>query len=117
MDPTCQTLLNAEDIDAAYIPLSNGLHHKWAWKSLKPEKNVLLEKLSTSHPVEAEKLFWGELLKQHLPTGPEKDLVLWEAVHTFFHPAFRKFLSLINRLNVVKVCATLELSKKYYSTR
>ena len=34
-----------------------------------------------------------------------------EAFHSFFHPAFRKYLSLIDRPNVVEAHATLELTK------
>ena len=77
-------------------------------KALKAGKHVLLEKPSTSNAHEAEKVFRNPALNREPSTSP---LVLMEAFHTFFHPAFRKFLSLIDRPNVVEANATLELTK------
>ena len=104
-----QTLLDDKTLDAVYIALPNGLHYEWALKALKAGKHVLLEKPSTSNAQEAEKVFRSPLLERQKPEGREKSLVLMEAFHTFFHPAFEKYLSLIDRPNIVEAHASLEL--------
>lgn len=92
-------------IDAVYIPLPNGLHYEWAVKALKANKRVLLEKPSTSNQVEAESLFRLPLLNE--PNTP----VLLEAFHSFFHPAWQRFLSLLDRENIIHVIATQRIPK------
>ncbi len=107
-----QALIDDDSIDAVYIPLPNGLHFEWALKSLKAGKHVLLEKPSTSNAVEAESLFRSNLFAQeHRDGGTDNLPVLMEAFHTLFHPAFTKFLGLIEPKSVVEGLATLELMK------
>ena len=78
---------------------------------------MLLEKPSTSNATEAESLFRSNLFAQGLGNGENDRLpVLLEAFHTVFHPAFGKFLGLIEPANVVEGHATLELIKGYIST-
>ena len=50
--------------------------------------------------------------KQHHGNGRcGSPAVLLEALHTNFHPAFRKFLGLIEPTNVIEVHATLQGSR------
>ena len=112
-----QALVDDPSIDAVYIPLPNGLHFEWAQKSLQAGKHVLLEKPSTSNAVEAEHLFRSNLFAQENSNGERTNLpVLVEAFHTLFHPAFKKFLELIEPKNVIEGHATLELMKGIVNT-
>jgi hypothetical protein len=76
------------------------LHYEWAVKALKANKHVLLEKPSTSNAVEAESLFHHPILAQ--PNAP----VLLEAFHSTFHPAWRRFVSLLEPENIADVKVT-----------
>ena len=115
--PSYQALIDDPAIDAVYIPLPNGLHFEWALKSLQAGKHVLLEKPSTSNAIEAECLFRSDLLTQgHGNIEGNSPPVLLEAFHTVFHPAFKRFLELIEPANVVEGRATLELIKGYINT-
>ena len=109
--PSYQALLDDPKIDAVYIPLPNGLHYEWALKALKAGKHVLLEKPSTSNAVEAAKLFRNDLLQPNKPAPAGKGLILLEAFHSFFHPAFKRYLSLIDQPNIIEAWASLELFK------
>lgn len=40
-------LLNCKEIDIIYIALPNSLHYEWITKSIKKEKNILVEKPAT----------------------------------------------------------------------
>ena len=98
-------MLDDPSIDAVYIPLPNGLHYEWAVKALKANKHVLLEKPSTSNAIEAASLFRLPLLKQ--PNAP----VLLEAFHSVFHPAWQRFLSLLDRENITHVTISQRIPK------
>ena len=75
---------------------------------------MLLEKPSTSNAIEAECLFQSDLFRPEHTNGETHDSpILLEALHTIFHPAFKKFLGLIEPANVVEGHATLELIKGY----
>ncbi|MCJ1250023.1 hypothetical protein MMC30_007249 [Trapelia coarctata] len=100
-----QAMLDDPSIDAVYIPLPNGLHYEWAVKALKANKHVLLEKPSTSNHNEAASLFRLPLLNQ--PNAP----VLLEAFHSIFHPAWQRFLSLLDRENVTHVTVIQRIPK------
>ncbi len=90
-------LLDDPAIDAVYIPLPNGLHYEWALKALAEGKHVLLEKPSVSNATEAEALFRSPLLR-----GPGAPILL-EAFHYRFSPAWRLFLSLLDRPAIAHV--------------
>ena len=98
-------MLDDPSIDAVYIPLPNGLHYEWALKALEAKKHVLLEKPSTSNHTEAASLFHLPLLDQ--PNAP----VLLEAMHPVFHPAWQRFLSLLDQENIMHVTATQRIPK------
>ncbi|KAI4283814.1 MAG: hypothetical protein L6R38_001896 [Xanthoria sp. 2 TBL-2021] len=92
-----QALLDDPTIDAIYNPLPNGLHYEWTLKALKAHKHVLLEKPSVSNASEARALFCNPLL---LDNGGS--LVVLDAVHIRFHPAWQKFLTLLDPLNIAE---------------
>ena len=79
-------------------------------KALKAGKHVLLEKPSTSNAAEATKLF---LENAYLKSGDgaKAPPVLLEAVHNRFHPAFQKFLSLLDKPNIAEVQTTHHFPK------
>ena len=107
-----QALIEDPSIDAVYIPLPNGLHFEWALKSLQAGKHVLLEKPSTSNAFEAERLFRSNLFTNEHGDGDTSSLpVFLEAFHTLFHPAFSKFLGLVEPADVVEGHGTLEVMK------
>lgn len=109
-----QALVDDPSIDAVYIPLPNDSHLEWALKSLRAGKHVLLEKPSTSNAIEAECLFRSNLFSPEHSNGENGSLpVLLEAFHTLFHPAFQKFLGLIEPSNVAEGHASLELMKGF----
>jgi predicted dehydrogenase len=87
-------LIDDPAIDVVYNPLPNGLHYEWTLKSLKAGKHVLLEKPSVSNAAEASSLFRHPLV---LSPQNGKPLVLLEAFHSRFHPAFESFLTLVKQ--------------------
>lgn len=91
--------------------MPNGLHYEWALKALEAGKHVLLEKPATSNATEAEKLFKNHLLRSSIADSPRQGLVLLEAFHTFFHPAFRTYLSHLDQPNIIEAFASLALPK------
>ncbi|KAL8849386.1 MAG: hypothetical protein Q9221_005624 [Calogaya cf. arnoldii] len=90
-----QALLDDPTIDAIYNPLPNGLHYEWTIKALKANKHVLLEKPCVSNASEARLLFRNPLLREN-----GGSLVVLDAVHVRFHPAWQKFLTLIHPPNI-----------------
>jgi predicted dehydrogenase len=102
-------MLDDPSIDAVYIPLPNGLHYEWSLKAIKAGKHVLLEKPSTSNAEECASLFQSPLLSptEQRPNPP----VLLEACHFRFHPAWQKYLSMIDRENIETVFSSMFLWK------
>ena len=98
-----QALLDDPKIDAVYVALPNALHFEWAMKALKAGKHVLLEKPSTSNASEARELFRSSLIGT--------SLVILDAVHVRFHPAWQRFLSLIDSSDIAEVISTHHLPK------
>ncbi|KAH7370172.1 hypothetical protein BKA65DRAFT_444993 [Rhexocercosporidium sp. MPI-PUGE-AT-0058] len=90
-----QALLDDPTIDAIYLALPNGMHYEWTLRALKAGKHVLLEKPSVSNATEAASLFnyYDSLPKASRP-------VLVEAFHPRFHPAWHKFISLIDPMKI-----------------
>ncbi|OTA95152.1 hypothetical protein M434DRAFT_394053 [Hypoxylon sp. CO27-5] len=104
-----QEILDDPKIDCVYIPLPNGLHYEWALRALKAGKHVLLEKPSVDNATEAEILFNSPLL-----SGPNP-LVLLEAAHYLFHPAWTVFMSHIIPDEVASAKATLWVPRWKFS--
>ncbi len=70
-------LLAADDIDAVYNPLPNGLHGRWTRAALAAGKHVLCEKPFTANAAEAREI--AEL-------AASSDRVVMEAFHYRYHP-------------------------------
>lgn len=73
-------------MDAVYIPLPNGLHHKWAISAMKAGKHVLVEKPIASNAVEAK-----EIQDCAKVTGK----IALEAYHWRFHPSAHRVKDII----------------------
>lgn len=82
-------------------------------KALEAGKHVLLEKPSTSNASEARSLFRSPLLAKGgaAPSRVETSLVLLDAVHIRFHPAWQKFLSFVNPSEISEAISTLQIPK------
>ena len=83
-----QAILDDPEIRCVYVPLPNGLHFEWAVRAVRAGKHVLLEKPSVSNAAEAEALFGMEAVR-----GGQ--VVVLEAVHYRFGPAWRYFKHLL----------------------
>ena len=108
-----QALLDDAEIDAVYIALPNALHHEWAMKALEAGKHVLLEKPSTSNASEARTLFLSPLVASRGENSLDSraSLVILDAVHVRFHPAWQKFLSFIDSSTIAEATSTHHLPK------
>ncbi|KIX98882.1 uncharacterized protein Z520_05343 [Fonsecaea multimorphosa CBS 102226] len=71
-------LLDADDVDAVYIPLPNGLHHEWALKALQRGKHVLVEKPIASN---------AQQTREIRDAAARAGKVVLEAFHWRFHPS------------------------------
>ncbi|KIX01707.1 uncharacterized protein Z518_09433 [Rhinocladiella mackenziei CBS 650.93] len=71
-------LLDDPNIDAVYIPLPNGLHHKWTLAALEKGKHVLIEKPLVSNAREA---------REVREAARRSGKVALEAFHWRFHPS------------------------------
>ncbi|KAF8522982.1 NAD(P)-binding protein [Gautieria morchelliformis] len=91
-----QELISDPNIDAIYNPLPNGLHFEWTAKALAAGKHVLLEKPSTDSSEETRILF---------QLAASKGLILLEAFHYRFHPAFRRLAEIVKGGELGKVKA------------
>ena len=113
-----QALLDDSTIDVVYIALPNALHYEWAMKALKAGKHVLLEKPSTSNALEACNLLQNPLLAKDgaSSSAGKSSLVLLDAVHIRFHPAWQKFLSFLDSSNIAEATSTHELPNGLLAT-
>ena len=108
-----QALLDDPTVDVVYVALPIALHYEWAMKALKAGKHVLLEKPSTSNAIEARSLFRNPLVAKQEENSlhGQTPLVILDAVHVRFHPAWHKFLSFIDPPNIVEATSTHHLPK------
>ncbi len=81
-----QALVDADEIDAVYIPLPNGLHGVWTVRALGAGKHVLCEKPFTANAEEA-----GSVVA----AAAVSDRVVMEAFHYRYHPLTERVLQLI----------------------
>ncbi|KAA1469098.1 NAD(P)-binding protein [Dentipellis sp. KUC8613] len=82
-----QKLLDDPEIDVVYNPLPNALHYEWTMRALAAGKHVLLEKPSADTSDETRKMF---------AFAEQKGLVLLEAFHYAFHPAFQRAKAILD---------------------
>ena len=104
-------VVNCEDVDIIYIALPNSLHHDWVLKSIKNNKNVLVEKPATINFKEIENIEKNLLSKK---------IFFGEAFMYRYHPQISLVLDIIkndeigNLLNMKSVFGKNLLSKKNF---
>ncbi|KAL2840170.1 hypothetical protein BJY01DRAFT_257474 [Aspergillus pseudoustus] len=98
-----EAMLDDPAITAIYIPLPVSHHCEWTLKAISKGKHVLVEKPSVASATEAEALFNSPLL-----TAPNAPIVL-ESLHYVFQPAWRFFLTLIDKPNVERVVSVAKV--------
>ncbi|MFI5782269.1 Gfo/Idh/MocA family protein [Nocardia sp. NPDC051570] len=74
-------LIAADDIDAVYNPLPNGLHGRWTRAALAAGKHVLCEKPFTANAAEAREI---------ADLAEDSGRVVMEAFHYRYHPMTRR---------------------------
>ncbi len=97
-----RALLEADDIDAVYLPLPNSLHGHWALQAAGQGKHVLCEKPLTVSVKEAEAL---------LRAARKNHVVIVEALVYPFHPQFLTLQKLLREGLIGKV----RLIQAFYS--
>ncbi|KAF8586323.1 NAD(P)-binding protein [Ramaria rubella] len=103
-----QELIDDPNIDVIYNPLPNGLHFEWSAKALAAGKHVLLEKPSTTSSEETLKLF---------EIAASKGVVLLEAFHFRFHPAFIRLMEVLESGEfgkVLNITSELAVPRSYF---
>jgi predicted dehydrogenase len=79
-------LVAADDLDAVYIPLPNGLHGAWTLRALAAGKHVLCEKPFTANAEEARTV---------AEAAAGSDRVVMEAFHYRYHPLTTRVRQLV----------------------
>ncbi|CEL11064.1 hypothetical protein ASPCAL14171 [Aspergillus calidoustus] len=98
-----EAMLNDPAINAIYIPLPVSHHYEWTVKAISKRKHVLVEKPSVANATEAEALFNSPLLKS--PNAP----IVLESLHYIFQPAWRVFLTFVDKPNVERVVSVAKV--------
>jgi predicted dehydrogenase len=80
-------LVEADDLDAVYVPLPNGLHAEWTIAAIEAGKHVLCEKPFTANAGEAERV---------RDIARRSDRVVMEAFHWRYHPLAQRLLDVIS---------------------
>ncbi|MGI9608268.1 MAG: Gfo/Idh/MocA family protein [Acidimicrobiales bacterium] len=78
-------VIEADDVDVVYNPLSMNLHAEWTIAALRAGKHVLCEKSLASNAVEA-----AEMVR----VADEEERILGEAFHHRYHPMFERIVEL-----------------------
>jgi len=79
-------VVEADDVDVAYIPLPMSLHAEWTIAALRAGKHVFCEKPFAANAAEA-----AEMVSVAEQTG----LVLGEAFHYRYHPMMQRIIDLV----------------------
>ncbi len=82
-----QTIINASDVDAIYLPLPPALHYKWAKLALENGKHVFVEKPSTTCLTDTKSL---------VSIAERKELALHENYMFVFHNQISAINDIIN---------------------
>ena len=101
-------LVEADDVDAVYIPLPNGLHAEWTIAAIEAGKHVLCEKPFTANADEAERV---------RQAASRSDRVVMEAFHWRYHPLAQRMLDVIasgdlGRITSVEAALVFPLPKR-----
>jgi predicted dehydrogenase len=83
-----EALLEADDVDAVYIPLPNSLHCEWTLRSAQAGKHVLCEKPLAATAAECEEMDRA---------ARAKGVLLLEAFMYRFHPRTERVVDLVRR--------------------
>ena len=97
--------LNDPNIDVVYVALPNALHFEYAYKALKANKHVLLEKPFCQTYSQTKTL---------INYAKKKKLLLFETIMTYHTKNFNKIKSLVNELGDIKL---IEANFSQYSRR
>lgn len=89
-----EELISDSSIDLVYIPLPNGLHHKWAIKALQEKKHVLCEKPFASN---------AEQAREMIQVAKENGMFIIEAFHYRFHPFIKKMGEIVHSGSLGKI--------------
>ncbi len=81
-----EALLDADDIDAVYIPLPNALHHEWTIKAAEAGKHVLCEKPLALNAAQCSEME---------AAAAEHGVLLMEAFMYRFHPRTQRVIELV----------------------
>lgn len=84
--PSYEAMLAADEIDAVYNPLPNGLHAEWTIRALEAGKHVLCEKPFAANAAEAE---------QMAAAAEKADRRVMEAFHWRYHPLAARMLEVV----------------------
>lgn len=87
-------ILNDPKIDVIYVALPNNLHYEYAYKALKANKHVILEKPFCTNYNDAIKL---------CNYAKKKKLLLYEAIMTIHSPTYLKIKQNISKLGNIKI--------------
>jgi D-xylose 1-dehydrogenase (NADP+, D-xylono-1,5-lactone-forming) len=79
-------LLSDDAVDAVYVPLPNGLHHRWTLRALRAGKHVLCEKPYSRRPADVEEAF---------AEADGRGLVLSEGFMYRYHPQTRELARIV----------------------
>jgi len=79
-------VIEADDVDVIYNPLPMHLHNEWTIAALRAGKHVLCEKPFASNAAEAADM---------VAVAAETEMLLGEAFHHWYHPAFQRILDVI----------------------
>ncbi len=79
-------LLSSPEVDAVYVPLPNGLHHRWTLRALRAGKHVLCEKPYSRHAAEVVEAF---------DEADRRGLVLSEAFMFRYHPQIKALRQIV----------------------
>ncbi len=99
-------LLNDKKIDVIYVALPNKLHFEYAYKALKANKSVILEKPFTVAYKEAKKL---------IDYAHKHGLFVFEAITTIHNPLYQKAMKSVERLGDIRLieCNFSQYSRRY----
>ena len=97
--------LKDKEIEVVYVALPNGLHYEYAYKALKANKHVLLEKPFCVTVKEAKTL---------ITYAKKKKLFLYETIMTLHSPNYIKMKSFVDKIGDIKM---IDINFSQYSRR
>jgi predicted dehydrogenase len=99
-----QAVIDNPNVNAIYNPLPISLHHEWTLKALAAGKHVLCEKSLASNATEA---------REMADAARDAGLVLMDAFHYRYHPAFITVVDLLREGRIGKI---QQLESKFHTS-